>query len=591
MLLWHITSDIVKMNAKTKSVSENKRLQCLLHQIVQLNDGHRSRHALSLLIELYRRKIWNTELPVFFISEGVFLKNNTFCIKIALYFLLSHPLSFRDAEEDPNEGKEDPGKRISLLKKGFQFRKKTRGREQKLKRNISEIAKDYHDDDEDDSKQEHKKIEPQFDPLLLLRDPQDFAERLLKLVQRTTELFDVRILMMKLLAKLIAMHHLVLLPFYSYLQRYMQPYQRDISTILALCTETFHEMIPPEELAPLVKTIANHFIHERASPDAITIAISTIREMCKKQPLIMDKEFLSDLAEYSKYREDRGVSMAAKSLIKLFREIQPNMLPAKFRGRNPSTGATIQPYATRVTPDTIPGLDGLKPSAVESAKKASEKETSEDGNADDSSDDDDELAVNVDLDSDDAAVEEAEAAGEEDASAEEASEADVTGDEVEEAEALSAEDDDEDEAVEQVEENRTVIPLYDHVFTDAEFRALKQINQARQKGMKPSQRDAPIFVDSSIIEEYSTTKQADLKEQKLEKIRENRSAHSVGAKKKRRKGSSSHAEKKKGKLFQMSMRSGRVGKRLKQSVKMKNTRQKKNEQKNVKFRIRRGYKA
>ena len=587
MLLWHITSDIVRMNAKSKSVTENKRLQCILHKMVQLNDGHRSRHALSLLIELYRRKIWNTELPVFFISEGVFLKSNTFCIKIALYFLLSHPLSFREAEEDPSEGKEDPGKRISLLKESFQFRKKTRGREDKLKRTIGEISKDYNDDDEDDRKTEHKKIEPQFDPLLLLRDPQDFAERLLKLVQRTTELFDVRLLMLKLLSKLIALHQLELLPFYSYLQRYMQPYQRDISTILALCTESFHELIPPEELMPLVKTIANHFIHERSSPDSITIAISTIREMCRKQPLIMDKEFLSDLAEYSKYREDKGVSMAAKSLIKLFREIQPNMLPPKYRSRQANIGATIQPFASRVTPDTIPGLDQLKPSAIQDAN-GSDSESDSECSASASSDDG--LDVSVDLDSaSDAAVED----DDEECSAEEMSEALESDDAAvggEESEEVEVSDDEADADVPQAtEENRTVIPLYDHVFTDAEFRALKQINQAKQKNAKL--KDAPIFVDSSIIEEFSTTARADRKEEKLEKIRESRKGHSIGARKKRRKGSSSHSEKKKTKLFQMSMRSGRVGKRLKQSIHTRNTRAKNNAQKNIKFRIRRGYKA
>ncbi|KNH05460.1 hypothetical protein XU18_3431 [Perkinsela sp. CCAP 1560/4] len=587
LLLWHITGDIERMNAHSKSVSENRKIQCLLYKIVQSNDKVCSRHALSLLIELYRRGVWNTELVVFFISEAVFLKHNTFCIKIALYFLLSHPLSFRSVEDDQEDNKEDPGKRISVLKKSFQFRKKNRGREHKLKKSVHEIAKEYKDDEDDDGAMdkkhhEHKKIQPRFDPLLLLRDPQDFAERLLKQLQKTTELFDVRILMMKVLSKLIAMHHLVLLPFYTFLQRYMQPYQRDISVILALCTETFHDLIPPEELAPLVRTIANHFIYDRASPDSITIALSTIREMCKKQPLIMEKSFLSELADYAKYREDRGVSMAAKSLIKLFREIQPDMLPTKFRGRNNAhTGNEIKPFASRFASETIPGMEKL--SAVHAESSASETSGSSESESSDAEGDQEDLDVAIEANSDGAS-------SEDDApmeSSEEDFEDDLLEDELQtKTQSQIGSPKDEASSIDQGE-IRTVIPLYDHILSDAEFRVLNKLNRP-QKGSKWSLESTPIFVDSSIIEEFSTGKQAELKEQKLEKIRQVRAGHSIGSRKKKRRGSSSHAEKLKTKPFQMAQRSTRVTQRSRRSVTSKNKVEKRNKRKNIKFRIRRG---
>eukprot|EP00009_Paramoeba_aestuarina_P015116 CAMPEP_0201538698 /NCGR_PEP_ID=MMETSP0161_2-20130828/68301_1 /ASSEMBLY_ACC=CAM_ASM_000251 /TAXON_ID=180227 /ORGANISM="Neoparamoeba aestuarina, Strain SoJaBio B1-5/56/2" /LENGTH=79 /DNA_ID=CAMNT_0047945683 /DNA_START=27 /DNA_END=263 /DNA_ORIENTATION=+ len=73
----------------------------------------------------------------------------------------------------------------------------------------------------------------------------------------------------------------------------------------------------------------------------------------------MDKDFLSDLVAYAKHREDKGVAMAAKSLIKLFREMDPMMLPAKFRGRHVQTDKKIQPFAKKAVSDTIPGMETL----------------------------------------------------------------------------------------------------------------------------------------------------------------------------------------------------------------------------------------
>ena len=52
--------------------------------------------------------------------------------------------------------------------------------------------------------------------------------------------------MMSLMARMIGRHQLIVLPFYSFLQVYMYPYQKDIGKILTYFAESVHELVPSE---------------------------------------------------------------------------------------------------------------------------------------------------------------------------------------------------------------------------------------------------------------------------------------------------------------------------------------------------------
>ena len=60
--------------------------------------------------------------------------------------------------------------------------------------------------------------------------------------------------------------------------------------------------------------------------------LNTVREVCVRCPLVMDEDLLRDLTAYKSYK-DKGVMMASRSLIQLFRNIQPDMLHRKDRVR------------------------------------------------------------------------------------------------------------------------------------------------------------------------------------------------------------------------------------------------------------------
>ena len=57
-------------------------------------------------------------------------------------------------------------------------------------------------------------------------------------------------------------------------------------------------------------------------------SLNTVREICSRCPLVMSHELLQDLTAYKSYR-DKSVAMAARSLIQLFRTINPSLLSRK----------------------------------------------------------------------------------------------------------------------------------------------------------------------------------------------------------------------------------------------------------------------
>jgi hypothetical protein len=60
--------------------------------------------------------------------------------------------------------------------------------------------------------------------------------------------------------------------------------------------------------------------------------LNAVREVCVRCPLAMSEELLRDLTTYKSY-QDKSVMMAARSLIHLYRDLNPDMLHRKDRVR------------------------------------------------------------------------------------------------------------------------------------------------------------------------------------------------------------------------------------------------------------------
>lgn len=199
-----------------------------------------------------------------------------------------------------------------------------------------------------------------FSAIHLIHNPQGMAEGLFKQLQSATERFEVKLMHMDVISRLIGIHQLFLFPFYSYIGRYLQPHQRLVTRILQFAAQASHELVPNDVIEPILKIIANNFITERNSSDVMAIGLNATREICQRCPLAMGEDLLRDLALYKTYKE-KSVMMAARSLIMLYREQLPAMLHKKDRGRLTEAQMERKPkaYGAIDVHETIPGAEVL----------------------------------------------------------------------------------------------------------------------------------------------------------------------------------------------------------------------------------------
>ena len=150
--------------------------------------------------------------------------------------------------------------------------------------------------------------------------------------------------------------------------------------LLQFTAQAAHDMLPPDTVETSLKAIVNNFVTERNSAEVMAVGLNAVRELSARCPLVMTSELLTDLAEYKTYK-DKGVMMASRSLIQLFRTLAPDLLHKKDRGK--PTEATLlakrKEFGETSAVDFIPGAEILE-----------EEEGDEDAEDDDDEEDSDE---------------------------------------------------------------------------------------------------------------------------------------------------------------------------------------------------------
>lgn len=225
-----------------------------------------------------------------------------------------------------------------------------------------------------------------FSAIHLLRDPQGFAESLFSnnLSGKNCNKLDLeqKILFTNLVSRLVGVHKLILLGIYSFFLKYLTPKQRDVTQFMAAAAQSCHDLVPPESVTPMVKKIADEFVSDGVQAEVAAAGINTIREIASRAPLAIDADMLQDLTEY-KGSKSKPVVMAARSLISLYRDIAPEMLNRKDRGKiatmEMSAGDRSDVrYGVETTNVTgIQGLDLLQKWKEEQAKSGEAGEENE----------------------------------------------------------------------------------------------------------------------------------------------------------------------------------------------------------------------
>ncbi|KAH8402207.1 hypothetical protein KR009_010456 [Drosophila setifemur] len=343
----HIVTDIKNMNAKHKDMKLNSSLQAFMYSMLKDANPKAAKMSADIMIELYKKNIWNDTKTVNVIATVGCFSKVTKVLVTSLKFFLGH-----DEEDEESDSDSDNEVDLKGALMANRVNKKTKKRQKQLAQVKKQAVK----------AQKKKKNAPAFNfsGIHLVHNPQGMAEGLFKQLQGTTDRFEVKLMHLDVISRLIGIHELFLFGFYPYITRFLQPHQRQVTRVLQFAAQASHELVPGDIIEPILKTIANNFITERNSSDVMAIGLNATREICMRCPLAMGEDLLQDLAMYKTYKE-KSVMMAARSMITLYREQLPALLHKKDRGRQTEAQAErkVRAYGEREVHDTVLGAEAL----------------------------------------------------------------------------------------------------------------------------------------------------------------------------------------------------------------------------------------
>ncbi|KAH0789209.1 protein SDA1 [Histomonas meleagridis] len=164
---------------------------------------------------------------------------------------------------------------------------------------------------------------------------------------------------LSLLSKVINTFQLDFDQYYNWVQRFLRPSYDEITRLLAIVASSVHQLTNPDTLTDLIRYLANQFVADHLDEEIIVVGLNTIREICARNPHGMTETLISDLAMYKKSNV-KGVVMAARSLIQLYREVMPDILPKRERGKpNETETKEALPYGATVVHTGIKGAEGI----------------------------------------------------------------------------------------------------------------------------------------------------------------------------------------------------------------------------------------
>lgn len=326
LLYQKILTDLRMSNSKNNAQKLNRAFQLdLLQLIISDRTASKGVWAVRITRELWRRQVWNDSKAVEVMKEAA-LAENTKVIIGGINFFLGGDKE-REEHVEAMSSDEDTTIDMGKLRHQVGINKKSRKAARDLKNSASTVKK-----------RERKKNQPHplnFSALHLLHDPQTFAETLfarhLQSAKGSLNL-QQKLLVLQLVSRLVGLHRLTVIPLYSYFLKYLTPRQASVTSFLASLAQSTHNLVPPDALEPLLIKVANEFVSEASAGPVAAAGLNAIREICARQPLAMNDVLLQDLVQYRKSK-DKGVMMAAKGLLSLYREVGPDMLKRRDRGR------------------------------------------------------------------------------------------------------------------------------------------------------------------------------------------------------------------------------------------------------------------
>ena len=325
-------------------------MQALVCSVLEAQQNEpAAKNALGLIMDLYRRRLWTDAGTVNTVAQAVLSKSTKISVSAMKFFLGIEQKMAEDGEQEKAAASSMTVDEHKHSKKTKSRARDTAKQEAAKKRKMAAAA----------AGNGHT---PLFPALMMIRDPQSLAEKLFRKLRASNEGFDVRLIMMNTVSRLIGCHQLVLLSFYGFVQRYLSNHQKEVTQILAFLVQAVHPLVPPDELVPVVKSIAFNFIAERCSDEVVAVGLNAVREVMSRAPAVLLEadmaDLMQDLVMYTR-AHDKSIKMAARSLINLVRECHPTLLRGKDRGKGHDKGAEPMAYGATEVFSSVEGAELL----------------------------------------------------------------------------------------------------------------------------------------------------------------------------------------------------------------------------------------
>lgn len=343
-----IIEDVKKANQISNQVRLNKAVLNMVLNVLK-NETNASLKGLQVLIELYKKRVLVGSRCVNVIVQALYLQS-TKLVRLALSFFLGIDEQIESLEAEEEEQRNDQvmqkaggtvGDNAEALSKRKAVKrthsKKTRSRI-RLETKQKKLLIKYKQQTNPLSAARRRIATARFAAIELINDPQTVSEALFQRLTKGVDVFEMRLNIMNLVSRIIGLNKLMLFQFYSFIRRYLQPHQRQVTLILSYLIQALHELVPPEIIQAEVKLIANNFINDRTDAETMAVGLNSVREIVSRVPLLTDvdgfDDLMADLIQYRTYRRSKSVVMAARGLLNLVREINPSSLSTKERGRD-----------------------------------------------------------------------------------------------------------------------------------------------------------------------------------------------------------------------------------------------------------------
>ena len=314
LLTEYIFNDIKQINIIKNNEKLNKLIKSYLYEIINSDKLYIIQKTIEILSDLYRKRIWTDSKTVNIIAIACKSKLNKVMTTSINFFLGIDNKILQDEEDEKKSSINDTS---SNEVNYHEHARKTNKSEKLIKKQINKNHKIKRD-----INNKLNIATPLFPAIELIHNPDELIDALFKKLKSSNEIFDVKLLLMNFISRIIGCHKLIYINFYSFIQKYLNSHQKHVTEILAYLVQSCHNLIPGENLIPVLKTIATNFITERCSDEEVAVGINSIREIFLRIPSILLEDdmdtFIQDLALYSK-KNHKTVMVASRSLINLIR--------------------------------------------------------------------------------------------------------------------------------------------------------------------------------------------------------------------------------------------------------------------------------